>query len=198
MINYNEEFFRWLEKIREIDPQSHEDVPEELQNEFEKLMFLADIPFRQIYGTDPEALGEFLLICLSETEYYDEQHAPLKIRMMEEGKTFTSPITGKVAQPVLFAEDNRGRYFAFLYCDWRGPNPGESAAIFDTIHEGARAKGVAEKDLPHVYFIYITDYDLTKSRQQVNRLDGGRDEPGAAMSKWHTIFFNAAMVHRQK
>ena len=57
MRNYNEEFMQWLEQVREIDPKSHEDLPEELQKEFEKLMLLASIPFCHIYGEDPEAMS---------------------------------------------------------------------------------------------------------------------------------------------
>lgn len=215
MRNYNEEFFRWLERVREINPKSHEDLPEELQAEFEKLMFLADIPFRHIYGDDPDALSEFLMICLSEKEYYAEDGAPLQIRMIEEGKTFTSPVNHVVAQPVLYAEDDRDRCFVFLYCDWRGPHLGEAAAVFDAIQEANRQKGVADEDLPDVYFIFLTDYDLGRCGQKVIRLEEElgppRDpatvsrkewtarncdpnQPDPAMSKWHTIFFNAAMV----
>lgn len=215
MRNYNEEFLVWLERVREIDPKSHEDLPEELQNEFEKLMFLASIPFCHIYGEDPEALSEFLMICLSEKEYYGEDGAPLQVRMVEEGKTFTSPVTHRVAQPVLYAEDDRDRRFVFLYCDWRGPHLGEAAVIFDAIHEPYHQRGVPDEDLPDVYFIFLTDYDLGHCGQKVIRLEEeiglprdpasysdeewiamGCDpnQPDPAFTKWHTIFFNAAMV----
>ena len=215
MRNYNEEFLAWLERVREIDPKSHEDLPEDLQAEFEKLMFLASIPFCHIYGEDPDALSEFLLICLSEKDYYAEDGTPLQIRMIEEGKVFVSPVTRRVAQPILYAEDTRGRRFAFLYCDWRGPVVGEAAAVFDSIHTELRGKGVAEEDLPDVFFIFLTDYDLCHCGQKVLRVEeelgpvrtpisftdeewiaNGCDpnEPDPAVTKWHTIFFNAAMV----
>lgn len=215
MRNYNEEFMQWLEQVREIDPKSHEDLPEELQKEFEKLMLLASIPFCHIYGEDPEAMSELLMVCLTEKEYYGETGEPLRVVMIEEGKTFTSPLNHLVAQPVLYAEDDRGRSFVFLYCDWRGPILGEAAAIFDAIHEVHRQNGVAFDDLPDVYFIYLTDYDLTRQGQQVMRLDPGEeekpvrrsrkeweaqgcdpDQPEPNIAKWHTIFFNAAMVDR--
>lgn len=213
MRNYNEEFLKWLERVKELDPKSHDDLPEELQKEFEKLMLLASIPFCHIYGEDPEAMSELLLVCLTEQEYYAEDGSPLRIVMIEEGKTFTSPVNHLVAQPVLYAEDDRGRCFVFLYCDWRGPVAGEAAVIFDAIHEVHRRNGVAFDDLPDVYFIYLTDYDLTRQGQQIMRMDpaeesappkrtrkewkdGGfdPDQPEPNMSKWHTIFFNAAMV----
>ena len=174
MRNYNAEFLSWLERVKELDPKSHEDLPEELQKEFEKLMFLASIPFLHIYGEDPEALGDLLQVCLTDKEYYGENGEPLKVLMIEEGKTFTSPVNHLVAQPLLYAEDDRGRCFVFLYCDWRGPILGEAAAVFDAIHEVHRQKGVAFDDLPDVYFIYLTDYDLTRQGQQVMR-----HEPGA-------------------
>ena len=213
MRNYNEEFLKWLERVKELDPKSHEDLPEELQKEFEKLMFLASIPFLHIYGEDPEALGDLLQVCLTDKEYYGENGEPLKVLMIEEGKTFTSPVNHLVAQPLLYAEDDRGRCFVVLYCDWRGPILGEAAAVFDAIHEVHRQKGVAFDDLPDVYFIYLTDYDLTRQGQQVMRHEPGAeykprkrtreewkkggfdpDQPDPNMSKWHTIFFNAAMV----
>lgn len=74
---------------------------------------------------------------------------------------------------------------------------------------------MAFDDLPDVYFIYLTDYDLTRQGQQVMRLDTGDeevpkprsrqewleqgvdpDQPEPNVAKWHTIFFNAAMVDR--
>lgn len=199
MKNYNDDFFRWLEKIRKINPKSEADVPEELQTEFEKLMFLADIPFRHIYGEDPEALSEFLMICLSERDYYADDGRPLTILMVEEGRTYTSPVTHRVAQPVLSARDTLGRYFIFFYCDWRGPEVGTTAAVYDAIQAPFLEQGKSIEERPDVYFIFLTDYDLGHTGRQVLRseeatLQAETEESDPESAKIHFIFFNAAIV----
>ena len=159
MRNYNEEFLKWLERVKELDPKSHDDLPEELQKEFEKLMLLASIPFCHIYGEDPEAMSELLLVCLTEQEYYAEDGSPLRIVMIEEGKTFTSPVNHLVAQPVLYAEDLTRQ--------------GQQIMRMDPAEESAPPK---------------------RTRKEWKEQGFDPDQPDPNMSKWHTIFFNAAMV----
>lgn len=214
MKNYNEEFFRWLDRVRELDPKGVNDLPDALQEEFKKLMFLADIPFREIFGDDPEGVCDLLQTVLLPSEVFDRNGEPMKIMLVEPDRVFVSPVNRLVAQAPLYAEDAEGRCFVFLYCDDRGPCLGEAAAVFDAIHEPLREKGVPKDDLPDVYFVFITDYDLGRHGRQVIRLDRKAEEadlshitdeewrargcdpaqPDPVLSKWHTIFFNATIV----
>ena len=213
MRNYNEDFFRWLARVREQGPKSVDDVPEELQKEFEKLMLLAAIPFREIFGSDPQAVTDLLRTILHPSEIFDESGALMKIVFLEPDRVFVGPANRVVAQPPLYAEDSLGRCFVFLYCDHRGPAIGEAAAVFDAIQQTHRDQGAADEDLPDVYFIYLTDYDIGRQGRQIMRLDPREErdlstvsdeawrakgcdpaQPDPVMSKWHTIFFNAAMT----
>lgn len=214
MKNYNEDFFRWMEKVRELNPKGVNDLPTSLQKEFEKLMFLADVPFREIFGDDPAGVCDLLQTILQPTEVFDRNGEPMKVMLVEPDRVFVSPVNQLVAQTPLYAEDTDGRCFVFLYCDYRGPCLGEAAAVFDAIHEPLRAKGISNDELPDVFFVFITDYDLGRCGQRIVRLDRETEEADLshitdeewrrrgcdpaqtdpAISKWHTIFFNAAAL----
>lgn len=204
MKNYNEDFFLWLQKASELGPKAPGDLPEELQKDFAKLMFLANIPFREIFGEEPERVCDLLHTVLMPSELYDQNGEPMKVVFVEPDRVFEDPTNHLVTQTPLYAEDADGRRFVFLYCDHRGPAMGEAATVFDAIHEPLRREGIAPEDLPDVYFIFITDYDISGRGQEIMRMDPHLEEEewrreelsdlGPAISKWHTIFFNPTVL----
>ncbi|MBR1699287.1 MAG: hypothetical protein IJ714_05835 [Bacteroidales bacterium] len=206
MKNYNEDFCRWLAKAKELDPKTASDLPEELQKEFSKLMFLANIPFQDIFGENPNGVCDLLHTVLLPSEVFDREGEPMEVVLVAPDRVFVSPVADLVAQPPLYAEDAEGRRFVFLYCDHHGPALGEAATVFDAIHEPLRQEGVAPEELPDVFFIFITDHDICGRGQQVMRMDpkteaaelsrqgDGDLPPDPAFSKWHTIFFNPTVL----
>ena len=212
MIDYDKEFLKWCDAAKALHPKSADDVPEKLQKEFQKLMYLSPFLLREIFGSDPEAMRQLLYTCLSEKEYFDETGKPLTVKKVETDRTFHNPITGvKVGVP-LYAEDDRHRCIAIQHCDWWGPNVRADAAIFDTLHYACREKGLPETEFPEVYIIHLTDYDLSRQGEPILRLDHFEDEmkeltpeewrvrgcdpdePEPLMAKFHIILFNATMT----
>lgn len=216
MRDYNKAAEAWLERVRALEPRSANDVPEELQQEFVKLMFLSDVFLRDIFGDTREDMEQLLFTCLPERVIYDGAGAPMTVTSYETDRWFKSPVTGVKACAPLYAEDDRNRCFAFQYCDWRGPNIRTGAAIFDTLHEDARRKGLPEKDFPEVYLIYLTDYDLTRSGIPIVSMDWDPDidrhlsdeewiargcdpaQPDPLFEKWHMILFNACCQPKEE
>lgn len=212
MIDYDKEFLKWLDKVKDLCPRSADDVPENLKQEFQKLMYLSPFLLQDIFGKDPEAMSQLLYTCLSEKEFYDESGKPLTVKKVEKDRTFLSPVTGVTASVPLYAEDDRGRCFAIQHCDWRGPNVRTDAAIFDTLHYACRDKGLPEAEFPEVYLIHLTDYDLSRQGEPILRLDHSEDEmkdltpeewrlrgcdpnePEPLMTKFHVILFNATIA----
>ena len=211
MIDYNQAFLDWLERVRPLDPKKPEDIPDDLTEEFRKLILLAEIPFREVYGESTESMELLLETVLKEEDFYDTQGKPLHVTRLEKDLVLCSPITGFPARPALYAEDDRGRCFAFFHCDRRGVNASESAAVLDTIHTTCRNKGKNPEEFPDVYVIYLTDYDLGRQGKQIYRLEYEWEErtdeewrarnvdpaqPDPVLEKFHTILYNAAFETR--
>ncbi len=207
MIDYNEKFLQWLENAEEQGVRKWEDVPRALQEEYYRLLLLADIPFRDIYGTSPEAMQCLLKIVLSEKEYFDETGRPPEIVKLDPAPKFLSPVNGLVTCPLLYAEDDRGRCFVFYHCDHKGPNVTRQAVVFDAIHDEYHKLGVEPDAFPDVFCVYLSDYDLSRRGEEVVRIDFEEnlchhtdsdwieagcnpDQPDPVMSKLHTVLCN--------
>lgn len=212
MIDYNERFLEWLETIRPLEPKKPEDIPESLTKEFQKLILLAEIPFRRIYGESPESMEELLRVVLKEEDFLDAKGTPLHVTRVEKEMLFVSPVTGFPASPALYAEDDKGNCYCFFHCDCRGPNVAEQAAVIDMIHGDCRKQGLSPKDFPDVYIIYFTDYDVGRRGQQIYRLEyeweklsdeewealgAAPDQPDPVPEKFHTILYNAAFGYAE-
>lgn len=204
MIDYNERFENWVAKAKADNKHAMKDFSEEEANEFMHLLLLAEIPFRETYGGSPEQLQKLLRHLLREEDYHDEKGQPLRIAGIDSKPRFQSPVNGIVTYPLTYAEDERGRRFVFYHCDYRGPNVTQQAAAFDAIHEEYHKLGVEPNEFPEIFFIYLSDYDLSRKGQFIIRIDFLEDiephtdrewieagcdpnQPDPVMSKLHII-----------
>ena len=171
MIDYNEKFLQWLKNAEEQGIHKWEDVPRSLQEEYYRLTLLADLPFRDTYGTSKDAARDLLHHVLGNEEFFDESGTPLQIIKLDPAPKFQSPVNGIVTCPLLYIEDERDRRFVFYHCDHRGPNVTRQAAAFDAIHEKYHKLGVEPDAFPEVYFIYLSDYDLSRKGEPFVNID---------------------------
>ena len=212
MTDYNQQFLDWLEKVHRLDVQTVNDLPGDLVEEFTKLLLLADIPFRETYGDSPEGVADLLHMLLREEEFYNQNGEPLHIVSIETGRVFISPVNGLHAHPILFAEDDRNRCFAFQICDHRGPNVSRMAAIFDDLHDSCRKEGMQPEAFPELYMIYFSDCDLIGEGKPIGRIEFPQvtrtpeewseagcdpDEPEPVMAKLHLIHCDVTQMTLQ-
>lgn len=184
MIDYNDKFLEWQHKMEESGVKSWKDVPRPQLEEYYRLILLADLPFRDTYGTSKEAALELLHLVLGDEEFYDGKGTPLQIVKLDPAALFRSPVNGLVTCPLLYIEDDRNRRFVFNHCDHRGPNVTRQAAAFDAIHEEYHKLGVEPEAFPDVYFIYLSDYDHSRKGETFMNIDFGEAPRPTTDREW--------------
>lgn len=192
MLDYNLKYEEWARDAWDSGVQKTEDLTDTQREELEKLSFLSETLCKGLYGKDNESMEGFLCMCLPEHVYYHSDGSALQVKRVEKDMVFISSETRKVAQVPLYAEDDSGRRFAVLYCDWRGPEIGALATVYDAINHQLLEEGYSPDRFPEVIAIYITDYDLCHNGNLMTLLDFHEEDSDPDIQNWRVVFLNAA------